>query len=74
MTLEQIFLGHEDALNACVADFGNERSASFVARDHIAPILADLEDNAGQPLDPTYVAYLILHEMNEKLRKRLRTP
>ena len=36
-------------------------SAKDVSRLHIEPILSVLEANAGQPMDPLYIAYMIQH-------------
>lgn len=57
--LDSLFAGHTDALVRAIADSNRGTRARDVARTHILPILHDVEVNAGQDMDPTYIAYLI---------------
>lgn len=61
ITLEQLFRGHEKALREIIRDFKSGKSAREVAGARIGPIITGLEKNAGQDMDPTYIAYMIQH-------------
>lgn len=58
-TLNTLFEGHTDSLARAINATSEGVRARDVAEMHITPILADIERNAGQQMDPTYIAYLI---------------
>lgn len=58
-TCEVLFKGLEGNLRAAIKDLNAGQFASNVAREHIQPVIARVEKNAGQQMDPAYVAYLI---------------
>jgi hypothetical protein len=59
ITLGQLFRGHDDVLVAAMNDTLAGRRATDIAGEHIEPILEDLCRNAGQQMDPVYVAYML---------------
>lgn len=59
ITLSALFEGHERVLRLAIAEAITGASASDVAQKHIEPILSDLEANAGQEMDPVFIAYTI---------------
>ena len=59
MDLITLFQGIPEVSRAAIADLKAGKSASEVASTHIAPNLKAIEKNAGQEMNPTYVAYLL---------------
>lgn len=59
ITLNALFQGHGDALRRACLETLAELPAADVSKRHIEPILADLNANAGQEMDPLYIAYMI---------------
>jgi hypothetical protein len=57
--LTDLFRGYTDHLVRAIADTKDNEQARIVAHRHITPILDALSDNAGQPMDAAYIAYLI---------------
>jgi hypothetical protein len=57
--LDQLFKGHKRHLTQAIRDTADGERASIVAHRHIEPIIEAINLNAGQEMDPTYVAYLI---------------
>lgn len=57
--LKDLFRGYNDHLKRAIADTKDNEQARIVAHRHITPIIDALSANAGQPMDATYIAYLI---------------
>lgn len=66
ITLDKLFHGHEGAKIRCFRAFNAGMRADKVAKLHIAPILKELEKNAGQEMDSEYIAYMIQYVMTYK--------
>ena len=61
ITLGELFAGHLTRLNQGILWAQEGLSTHNLAEVIVKPVLADLEQNAGQEMDPLYVAYLIVH-------------
>jgi hypothetical protein len=61
--LKDLFRGYADHLDRAIADTRDNEQARIVAHRHITPIIDALSDNAGQPMDATYIAYLIQYSL-----------
>lgn len=57
--LNAMFRGVSKNLNGAIRDTKAGVQARNVAREWIEPIIATVNKNAGQEMDPTYVAYII---------------
>jgi hypothetical protein len=56
--LDSLFEGHLDVLLDAIAMLRSE-SAPVVAQSLIEPVIGDISTKAGQPMDATFLAYLI---------------
>lgn len=65
ITLDELFHGHESAKMKCIRAFNAGMKAKEIANLHITPILADLEKNAGQKMDPTFIAWMVKYAMSQ---------
>jgi hypothetical protein len=63
MTLEELFKGREPVLARIRENINKGLPARSLGNIYVAPILGELEANAGQALDPTYVVYMIQYVM-----------
>ena len=61
ITINDLFKGEENSMRRAIMATLEGLSAKDVSRLHIEPILSVLEANAGQPMDPLYIAYMIQH-------------
>lgn len=59
MTADQLLKGHEGLVLQAARMRAEGSSAADVAEKLIKPVLSDLERNAGQEMDPTYIAYML---------------
>ncbi len=51
------------ALSVALIEAQAGASAAHIAERRIKPVLSDLEANAGQEMDPLYIAYMIQHSL-----------
>lgn len=61
MDLLTLFEGVEHQPRLALDDLKKGMSAKDVASTHIEPNIRAIEKNAGQEMDPLYVAYLLEH-------------
>ena len=59
MDLLTIFEGIPNQPQDAIRDLKKNISAKDVAATHIEPNLKAMEENAGQELDPLYIAYML---------------
>jgi hypothetical protein len=59
ITLNVLFKEHSDALRRACLETLADLPAADVAKRHIEPVLPSLNANAGQEMDPLYIAYMI---------------
>ena len=59
ISIEELFAGHDDVLAVVVGKSMAGERASKIADEHLVPIIEDLNRNAGQEMDPTYIAFMI---------------
>ena len=70
MTIQQLFKGHQKVLLQVVNDLSKKDHipAREIAQNRIEPILPDIEKNAGQEMDPTFIVYLIQYGLTKLVK------
>ncbi len=64
LALKSLFKGAENALKRVIIETLAGEAASDVARRHIEPVIAIIQENAGQEMSPLYLAYAIQYAIN----------